>query len=257
MSARVPLYVAARSTAKQKRQRTRSGIVSPSYVFFSQPLESSLTNTLGCLVCKRRKVKCDEGKPSCGQCRAKSLTCTYDRNATRTRVNNDARNTSTALGSIQAPTVRSSSWESVDPDRVSHSIHDQDVVNSQVEEPLAKDFCAQMTRNIIRSVDCPGNPHLDVFKCLMQSPTVLHASRALANLHNSAPALCPEEVVRSRTASLKHQGTAIQLLKRDLQIPKLAHTDAVLAATILLYLFEKVGPHPSTQKQACLFAVGI
>lgn len=246
MSARVPLYVAARSTAKQKRQRTRSGTISLSCVFFFRSVGGSLTNILGCLVCKRRKVKCDEGKPSCGHCRAKGLTCTYDRNATRARMNNGARNTSTVLGSIQAPTVRGSSWESVDPDKVSHSVRDQDVANYQVEEPLAKAFCAQMTRNIIRSVDCPGNPHLDVFKCLMQSPTVLHASRALANLNNFAPTLCPEEVARNRTVSLKHQGMAIQLLKRDLQIPRLAHTDAVLAATILLYLFEKVSPHPST-----------
>lgn len=248
MSARVPFYVAARSTAKQKRQRTRSGIAFPSYVFFFRPLEYSLTNIIGCLVCKRRKVKCDEGKPSCGHCRARGFTCTYDRNVTRARVKSDTRNTSTALGSIQAPTVRSSSGESVDPDKTSHSIRDQDATNCQVEEPFAKAFCAQMTRNIIRSVDCPGNPHLDVFKYLMQSPTVLHASRALANLHNSAPMLCPEEAARSRTASLKHQGTAIQLLKRDLQIPKLAHTDAVLAATLLLYLFEKVSTHLSTQK---------
>ncbi|KAL2820979.1 fungal-specific transcription factor domain-containing protein [Aspergillus cavernicola] len=190
MSSRQPLYIAARSAAKQKRHRTRSG----------------------CLVCKRRKVKCDEAKPSCGHCRARGFSCNYDRN-------NDAGNVST--------TPWRSPLESVE----------NGITNSSVEEPLAQTFCAQMTRNIIRSVDCPGNPHLDVFKSLMQSQTVLHALQALANLHHSASS--PGEVARGRTASLKHQGTAIQLLKRDLQNIKLANSDAVLAATILLYLFEK------------------
>ena len=29
----------------------------------------------GCVNCKRRKIRCDEGSPSCGYCRARSLTC--------------------------------------------------------------------------------------------------------------------------------------------------------------------------------------
>ncbi|KAL3478810.1 fungal-specific transcription factor domain-containing protein [Aspergillus californicus] len=182
MSARLPLSVTVRSAAKQKRHRTRSG----------------------CLVCKRRKIKCDEAKPACSQCRSRSIACTFDRN--------DARHPSTAPRPIEA----ASTWGSPEP-------------VAQAEEPLAKAFCAQLTRNIIRCVDCPGNPHLDLFKSLMRSPTVLHALRALASLHIPGAA-CP---------SLRHQGTAIQLLKRDLQNPRLAHSDAVLAATILLYLFEK------------------
>lgn len=29
----------------------------------------------GCVNCRRRKIRCDEGSPSCGYCRARSLTC--------------------------------------------------------------------------------------------------------------------------------------------------------------------------------------
>lgn len=35
----------------------------------------------GCLVCKRRRVKCDEGRPDCGQCRRLALQCRYGEGA--------------------------------------------------------------------------------------------------------------------------------------------------------------------------------
>ncbi|KAL4914790.1 fungal-specific transcription factor domain-containing protein [Aspergillus aurantiobrunneus] len=219
MCTRLPLHVTARSAAKQKRQRTRSG----------------------CLTCKQRKVKCDEAKPACGQCRSRSLVCTY-------RVHNDASHLPTASRLVDRSLIRNASPEQDTP---CSSVGNQGLAHSQAEEPLAKAFCAQITRNVIRSVDCPGDPHLDVFKSLTRSPTVVYALRALASLHGPSLA-CPEQRAESRAASLKHQGTAIQLLKGDLQNPKLANSDAVLAATILLYLFEKAYD-PDNESHASYF----
>lgn len=112
------------------------------------------------------------------------------------------------------------------------------------DDSLVNTFCEQMTRNIIRSVDIPGNPHLDVFKPLIrQSQTVLCAVQALAALHNVS-AICTGEnsgaISKARTDALEYQGKAIRFLNRDLQNKKLVHTDAVLASTLLLYIFEQV-----------------
>lgn len=112
------------------------------------------------------------------------------------------------------------------------------------DDALVNTFCEQMTRNIIRSVDIPGNPHLDVFKPLIrESRTVLYAVQALAALHNVS-AICSSEspgaISKARTHALEYQGRAIRLLNRDLQSKSLVHSDAVLASTLLLYIFEQV-----------------
>lgn len=42
----------------------------------SKPVKITRTQT-GCLSCKKRKRKCDEARPRCGDCRRLCLTCTY------------------------------------------------------------------------------------------------------------------------------------------------------------------------------------
>ncbi|KAF7187736.1 Sterol regulatory element-binding protein ECM22 [Pseudocercospora fuligena] len=48
----------------------------------------------GCIICKRRRIKCDETKPSCSACRKKGLACVYG--------NKDKAQTATS-GVIQLP----------------------------------------------------------------------------------------------------------------------------------------------------------
>lgn len=126
-------------------------------------------------------------------------------------------------------------------DRMNLTCFPDEEVSHDDEKPLINAFCEQMTRNVIRSVDSPGSPHLNIFKDLMhESRAVLYAVRAITTLHTSSHATCPDKAARARTLSLKHQAKAIDSLKRDLQNAKLVHTDAVLATTLLLYLFEQV-----------------
>jgi hypothetical protein len=210
----------------------------------------SLTAVPGCVWCKRRKIKCDESKPSCIQCYDKGLTCSYTGNATVLPAQESAniRQTTTDFVSASPPDINNpqSAARILPSDQLDITSSPvgchPDVENTQDdEELLVNAFCEQMTRNVIRSVDTPGSPHLNVFKHLLrESQTVLHAVRALTNLDISTRESCHEKAAQARTASLKHQGKAIELLKRDLQDAKLVHTDAVLAATLLLYLYEQV-----------------
>lgn len=43
----------------------------------SAPRKSHTKSRTGCTSCKRRRVKCDEGLPSCGSCRRLALVCEY------------------------------------------------------------------------------------------------------------------------------------------------------------------------------------
>lgn len=43
----------------------------------SSPRRTHTKSRLGCIACKRRRIKCDEVTPACGQCRDKGVDCIY------------------------------------------------------------------------------------------------------------------------------------------------------------------------------------
>lgn len=43
----------------------------------SSPRRTHTKSRLGCLACKKRRIKCDEVTPACGQCRDKGVDCVY------------------------------------------------------------------------------------------------------------------------------------------------------------------------------------
>lgn len=49
------------------------------------PRKGHTKSKAGCLVCKKRKVKCDETLPCCGECARLSLACRYSRPAAAAR----------------------------------------------------------------------------------------------------------------------------------------------------------------------------
>lgn len=44
-----------------------------------KPRGKGLRTRTGCITCRRRHIKCDEGKPSCGPCDKSAQTCVYNR----------------------------------------------------------------------------------------------------------------------------------------------------------------------------------
>lgn len=55
------------------------------------PRKGHTKSRAGCLVCKKRKVKCDELFPCCGQCARLSLACEYSRPAAAAREEAETR----------------------------------------------------------------------------------------------------------------------------------------------------------------------
>lgn len=57
---------------KPKQSKSRNGMI----IFLSIPHELyMLMFILGCVTCKQKRLKCDEGKPSCQQCHRRNVTC--------------------------------------------------------------------------------------------------------------------------------------------------------------------------------------
>jgi hypothetical protein len=69
---RLPCYSKSRSDSST--QSTDSGL---GYLAQPQPKARIRRVHTGCLTCKQRKKKCDEAKPSCGDCRRLCLQCSW------------------------------------------------------------------------------------------------------------------------------------------------------------------------------------
>ncbi|KAH6612053.1 hypothetical protein C7974DRAFT_429459 [Boeremia exigua] len=66
----------------------------------------------GCAECKRRHIKCDEGKPSCSHCTRYKMHCTYRQSSTISR----------EVSSCEGLSPQSaSSWQSIRTDEYSHA----------------------------------------------------------------------------------------------------------------------------------------
>lgn len=70
------------NTAKPKQTKSRNGMILKSTlaVFAAFAAPCRLTNRIcllhiGCITCKAKRLKCDERKPSCDQCKRRKVTC--------------------------------------------------------------------------------------------------------------------------------------------------------------------------------------
>jgi hypothetical protein len=67
------------------------------------PRKGHRKSRAGCLVCKQRKVKCDEVTPECGCCRRLGLTCQYRPTSGNTSSSAVAPSSASVLGAVSRP----------------------------------------------------------------------------------------------------------------------------------------------------------
>jgi hypothetical protein len=67
----------------------------------SSPRRTHNKSRLGCQACKKRRIKCDETAPACGQCRDKGVDCIYSQRPSIVTEQSASRETPSAQSSIE------------------------------------------------------------------------------------------------------------------------------------------------------------
>ncbi|RAH46222.1 Zn(II)2Cys6 transcription factor [Aspergillus brunneoviolaceus CBS 621.78] len=153
-----------------------------------------LRATTGCLICKKRHVKCDEARPQCGPCAKGKRDCVYGTGTT-------SHPQAPGSGPITTPALAIHK-----PPSIEHL-----PVRSQVHEPLQVlvDACqhqppAPETRPLARSASIPASPGVSTSQTLTPAfPS--HQSIYLTSppsTHDLAPSPATDSSVSSRLAPL-------------------------------------------------------
>ncbi|KAJ5633880.1 C6 transcription factor [Penicillium herquei] len=132
----------------------------------------------GCLACKRRKVKCDEHKPSCGNCTRHGVPCSFTSVSEGVQLNH-------ALASASAPVRSDGIAESASPSTVASMpsqgplISNLPVLDMELFHHYMISTCFTLSRTpIIQAVWRDEVPRVG-----FTMPAVLHATLAVSALH--------------------------------------------------------------------------
>ncbi|OJD15682.1 hypothetical protein AJ78_04100 [Emergomyces pasteurianus Ep9510] len=189
----------------------------------------------GCLICKQRRVKCDEIKPSCTRCHRHGVPCRYQpaglvgRNRTLEIVGENAAPSgdmfSMALSSA-ASSVNQLLQEAGDPFPVpSASDSGRTHLNSlrHFELFTSHTMGAPIARHIIRS---------QVLALALSSPHLMHALIAISRAHlNRLVPSCE----RSRSEEYHHWERAVALFQHETTLPVSQHNmNAVISTCMML-----------------------
>jgi hypothetical protein len=75
----------------------------------SSPRRTHNKSRLGCQACKKRRIKCDETAPACGQCRDKGVECVYNHKPPTTTEKSTGRGTASGAGNVEPQASASNS----------------------------------------------------------------------------------------------------------------------------------------------------
>ncbi|BFZ58124.1 hypothetical protein PYCC9005_005183 [Savitreella phatthalungensis] len=217
----------------------------------------------GCLSCKSRRIKCDETKPECVQCRRKGLTCAY---ASHNNNNNNSNTPKTySSGSGGPPSVSSPSSHSAAlslPNKKSpkrHGVHgtplpiDQLLIGGSprtTSEPspsssfddevlLLNTFFATATHLLsVYTGDC--NPFMRLRKYVLQSRAASLALQAMASFIASGYQVDDRIDCMNRGLELQH--AAYQEIQAAMQDEEARRTDALFAAIVHIGMTEPWHP---------------
>ena len=193
------------------------------------PLAYGTNIPLGCLTCRKRKVKCDETKPICGRCirLLQECTCGDQLQAIPHRQPQDGL-TIIFTNESKTPSLQINSLScqnfvielpNVDRTTISYIHH----------------FITFCSRFLAYSNDDEGNPFQEELVPLASSsPALLHSMAALAagHLTRSQP--------QHETKAAKHYSLALRELNQTLLDPVISRSDSPLGACLLLCVYEVI-----------------
>ncbi|KAK5108850.1 hypothetical protein LTR62_007740 [Meristemomyces frigidus] len=185
----------------------------------------------GCTHCKQRRVKCDETRPTCGQCAERNWTCEYPAASKKgIRLSPSPQPSGRSLDSETPPTSISDSGSPAQGDLARSAIHSQVVAvlersatSSRAQDPSTTqphlaielvDHFLDTTEMWIGSPVSQGIIQKHAFPMALHASYLLHAVLACAAKHLSW--LRPEESKYERAAALHYtrslQAYSVQLV---------------------------------------------
>ncbi|WEW56499.1 transcription factor [Emydomyces testavorans] len=196
----------------------------------SRPRRSHQKSRSGCVICKRRRIKCDEAKPECKRCQLHGVTCTYKPIEEREF---GANKPLKFLFQNQRPTADmfslslSSKEEGID--RVLHSAGDMLSVSRENLEAVMRfevftshTLGAPVARHILRTHG---------ISLAYRAPHLMHAIIASSTTHLSH--VVP--TYRPKVPAEYHWNRAITLFKEELCGPiNATNIDAILSTCMML-----------------------
>lgn len=102
----------------------------------SSPRRTHNKSRLGCQACKKRRIKCDETAPACGQCRDKGVECVYNHKPPTTTEKPTGRGTTSGPSNSNEPQTSTSTSVNVPkPSTPKHASNVQTVVTDLTVAP--------------------------------------------------------------------------------------------------------------------------
>ena len=191
-------------------------------------MRANPTNTFkGCLTCRKRKVKCDEGKPICGRCQRLQRTCTWSDELQVIPHRRQQQYSSTEIvSSSREPALRLNKLSGQ-----SFVVEFPNVDRSTI--PYIHHFITFCCRFLAYSNDSEGSPFQEELVPLAtSSPALLHSMAALSAGHLS------RSQKQHEITAANHYSIALRELNKTLSDPTLARADSTLGACLLLCVYE-------------------
>lgn len=114
---------------------------------------------LGCDTCKRRRVKCDEGKPICVKCKNMGIECTY---LLAEKIQHQPPKSSQSPPSRKSSIPRKQSASSITAAATDSTPKPPDIVTESPGAPITKSFMEQGTAKLERLMEQNGLPTFSV-----------------------------------------------------------------------------------------------
>ncbi|APA09404.1 hypothetical protein sscle_05g041740 [Sclerotinia sclerotiorum 1980 UF-70] len=151
--------------------RMDNDVTRPDMMFSSSRRSHRKTRT-GCNNCKRRKIKCGEGKPSCLNCLKHSIPCDYSR-----------ANAAAAAKKTPSASPGSSASASVPSDSLSRTAEGHDLCLNLLDLEIFNHFCKSTSISINSSPEAKELWQTTAIEIALSHEFVMRALLALSALH--------------------------------------------------------------------------
>ncbi|KAL4923674.1 Zn(II)2Cys6 transcription factor domain-containing protein [Aspergillus undulatus] len=160
-----------------------------------RPRKAHRKSRRGCIECKRRHVKCDEGRPGCVNCDVSRRTCSYEDMASkpRTFIRVSPQNMSRSISQPSPSPATSPRY----PNSASLRGSPTGLPDCNSQSPPMNKFHLELFHHFITHLwtflcldhTTPGYASLELTRCILGAPFLINGILAFAALHLSV--LCP------------------------------------------------------------------
>ncbi|KAJ5121098.1 uncharacterized protein N7515_009059 [Penicillium bovifimosum] len=220
----------------------------------------------GCAECKRRRVKCDEGRPSCSNCAKRHSECEYGSSTSLLWANEESPATRSSLGSdsgqpgdpasglAHSASTSTPRTEAADSFKILSQLGSENAETSTASTlnlhdlELIMQWCTTTFHTLSRSERTDPIWRDLVPKEALSHPFLMHGILALSALHlaRTGPELSQRPSYLNRAVA--HQNQALALFRGMLGDVKESNAKAMFAFAGIVVIYTFAFPHtPDTQ----------